>query len=305
MPDKEHIIFCDESDVAGAYYSNFYGGVMVGSSQYARVTERLNAEKARLNLFGEVKWSKVTALYLPNYQALIKVLFEEIRAVNLKVRIMFRQNTHQAVGLTQDQIQGAYFRLYYQFIKHGFGLMHRPPAGQATKLRLYFDEFPETKEATTQFKGFILALKDNPNIRNAGFTLALEDIAEIRSHDHVLAQCLDILLGSMAFRLNNKHKEIPAGQNRRGKRTVAKERLYKTILAEIHRIKPRFNIGISTGTPGGPRIAGQRPTCIGDLSPPNGSTEKSSASPRERMAPPDLHKPLTHNVRLRSEQSHA
>jgi hypothetical protein len=253
MSDKEYIIFCDESDVSGAYYSNFYGGVLVGSSQYGRVTARLNAEKAQLNLFGEVKWSKVTGLYLPKYQELIKVFFEEVRAGNLKVRIMFRQNVHEAVGLTPGQIEGAYFRLYYQFIKHGFGLAHCPPIGNPTKLRLFFDEFPETKEASTQFKGFILALKDNPGIRNAGFTLALEDIAEIRSHDHVLAQCLDIVLGSMAFRLNNKHKEIPPGQRRRGKRTVAKERLYRTILSEIHRIKPGLNIGISTATPGGPQ----------------------------------------------------
>jgi hypothetical protein len=31
----------------------------------------------------------------------------------------------------------------------------------------------------------------------------------------VLAQCLDIVLGAIAFRLNDKHKEIPDGQNRR------------------------------------------------------------------------------------------
>ena len=37
MSDKEYIIFCDESDVAGKYYSNFYGGVLVGS---APTTER-------------------------------------------------------------------------------------------------------------------------------------------------------------------------------------------------------------------------------------------------------------------------
>jgi len=164
---------------------------------------------------------------------------------------MFRQNVHEAVGLTQEQIEGAFFRLYYQFIKHAFGIMHRPPAGEPTKLRLYFDEFPETKEATAQFKGFLLALKDNPEIHGAGFTLAREDIAEFRSHDHVLAQCLDIVLGAMSFRLNNKHLQIPPGTTRRGNRTVAKEQLYKTILQEIRRIKPGFNIGISTGTPGG------------------------------------------------------
>jgi hypothetical protein len=252
MPDKEYIIFCDESDTAGKYYSNFYGGVLVGSSQYDRITARLNAEKQRLHFFGEVKWSKVTASYLAKYQSLMRSFFDEVRANHLRVRIMFRQNAHVPTGLTQDQIEGAYFRLYYQFIKHAFGLAHRPNTEAPAALKIYFDEFPETKEAATQFKGFILGLKDNPKIRHAGLNIAPENIAEIRSHDHVLAQCLDVVLGAMSFRLNDKHKEIPAGQKRRGKRTVAKEQLYKTILAEIRRIHPAFNIGVSTGTPGGP-----------------------------------------------------
>jgi Protein of unknown function (DUF3800) len=248
--NKEYIIFCDESDVAGKYYSNFYGGLIVGSSQYEQITARLNAEKQNLNLFGEVKWSKVTEKYLVKYQTLIQLFFHEVRAKHIRVRIMFRQNAHVAIGLTKDQIEGAYFRLYYQFIKNAFGLACRQHAGPSTELKLFFDEFPDTREEATQFKGFILGLKDNPKIRQAGFTIAPENIAEIRSHDHVLAQCLDIVLGAMAFRLNDKHKEIPAGEKRRGKRTVAKEKLYKSILAEIRRIKPGFNIGISTGSGG-------------------------------------------------------
>jgi hypothetical protein len=252
MPDKEYIIFCDESDAAGKYYSNFYGGVLVGSSQYDRITADLNAEKHRLNLYGEVKWSKVTAKYLSKYESLVRAFYKEVRAKHVRVRIMFRQNAHVPSGLTQDQIEGAYFRLYYQFIKHAFGLQHHPSTGSPTVLKIYFDEFPETKEAATQFKGFILGLKDNPKIRQAGFTIVPENIAEICSHDHVLAQCLDIVLGAMSFRLNDKHLEIPPGETRRGKRTVAKEQLYKTILAEIRRLKPGFNIGISTGTGGDP-----------------------------------------------------
>lgn len=252
MPDKEYIIFCDESDVKGKFYSNFYGGVLVGSSQYDRITAHLNAEKHRLNLFGEVKWSKVTAKYLPKYESLIRTFFKELRAKHARVRIMFRQNAHVPVGLSQDQIEGAYFRLYYQFIKHAFGLQYRPHAGQPAALKIFFDEFPDTREAATQFKGFILGLKDNPKIRQAGFTIAPENIAEIRSHDHVLAQCLDIVLGAMSFRLNDKHREIPKGEKRRGKKTIAKEQLYKIILAEIRHLKPGFNIGISTGTGGDP-----------------------------------------------------
>jgi hypothetical protein len=128
--------------------------------------------------------------------------------------------------------------------------MHRPSADGPAKLRLFFDELPETREAATQFKGYLHGLKDNHQIYRAGFTLALEDITEFRSHDHALAQCLDIVLGAMAFRLNDKHLEKPKGQRRRGKRTIAKEKLYKTILFQIRKIRPNFNIGISTGTDG-------------------------------------------------------
>jgi len=285
MADREYIIFCDESDTSGTFFSNFYGGVMVGSSQYDRVTARLNAEKTRLNLFGEVKWSKVSAPYLGKYQDLVKTFFQEVRQGHLKVRIMFRQNVHEPVGLTREQTEGAFFRLYYQFIKHAFGLMHRPPAAEPTKLRLYFDEFPETKEASAQFKGFLLALKDNHAIHSAGFTLAMEDIAEFRSHEHVLAQCLDIVLGAMAFRLNNKHKEIPPGTTRRGKRTVAKEKLYKTILQEIHLIRPGLNIGISTGTPGGPQERWTAPYLHWSFVPSEWKYREEFTKPGKRSGP--------------------
>lgn len=248
--EKEYLIFCDESDVSGKFYSNFYGGVLVGSSQYDRITARLNAEKQRLHLFGEVKWAKVSANYVEKYQALVRTFFSEIAAGHARVRIMFRQNAHVPTGLSDEQIGDAYFRLYYQFIKHAFGLGFHRASGNPVRLKLFFDEFPETKEAATQFKGFILGLNGNRAIHRAGLTIHQEDIAEIRSHDHALAQCLDVVLGSMAFRLNDKQLEKPPGERRRGRRTIAKEQLYKAILAEIRRLKPGFNIGVSTGTAG-------------------------------------------------------
>jgi hypothetical protein len=89
----------------------------------------------------------------------------------------------------------------------------------------------------------------NNKIQPIGFSLSEENIAEVTSHEHILLQCLDIVLGAMHFRLNDKHSEKPPGKHRRAKRTVAKERLYKSILEEIKLIKPDFkyfNIGIST-----------------------------------------------------------
>lgn len=57
---------------------------------------------------------------------------------------------------------------------------------------------------------------------------------------------MDIILGAMAFRLNDLHKERPEGSIIRGKRTIAKEKLYKHINNRIRQIYPNFNIGIST-----------------------------------------------------------
>lgn len=243
MRDKEFILFCDESDRHGKYYSNFYGGVIVGSSQYQRITDRLNNTKADLNLYQEVKWEKVTELYLPKYEELIRAFFEEISRGNLRVRIMFRQNAHLPRGLSREQVDWEYYLLYYQFVKHGFGLEHVP---ENIRLRLYFDTFPDTAEKSEQFKGFLLGLTKTKKWQS--IDIKREDITEVHSHNHVLLQCLDIVLGSMSFRLNDKHKEIPKGAKRRGKRTVAKEKLYKTILSEIRKIRPNFNIGVSTRT---------------------------------------------------------
>lgn len=248
MTEKEYIIFCDESDKEGKYYSNFYGGLIVGASQYQRVTQRLNATKQALNLFGEVKWEKVTERYLPKYEALIRQFFEEVANRRVRVRLMFRQNAYVPKGLTPEQKEMQYFLLYYQFIKHAFGLEFIAPTDRGTRLRLYFDQFPDTKEKVERFKGFLLGLQSNKKFRTARIKIAREDITEVRSHDHVLLQCLDIVLGAMAFRLNDKHKEKPPRQKRRGKRTRAKEALYKTILQEIRKIHPNFNIGVTTRT---------------------------------------------------------
>jgi hypothetical protein len=246
MKEKEYIIFCDESEKEGKYYSNFYGGLLVGASQYERVTKRLNAIKQELNLFGEVKWEKVTERYLPKYEILMRHFFEEIAGGNVKVRIMFRQNAFKPFGLTPKQMEMQYFLLYYQFIKHAFGLEFIEPTPKGTKLRLYLDEFPETGEKVERFKGFLLALSKNKKFRDINLKIKREDVVEIRSHEHVLIQCLDVVLGAIAFRLNDKHKEKLPEKKRRGKRTRAKETLYKLILQQIRKIHPNFNIGVTT-----------------------------------------------------------
>lgn len=87
---------------------------------------------------------------------------------------------------------------------------------------------------------FLDAYKANIHIRES-------DICEIDSSEHLMLQFMDLILGSICFRLNNKHKIKDGTTNRRGKRTIVKEKLYKYINSKIRELHPGFNIGESTG----------------------------------------------------------
>jgi hypothetical protein len=64
---------------------------------------------------------------------------------------MFTQNAFEAQGLSPEQRDLEYFLLYYQFIKHGFGLAYADNGGDDFYMRLYFDRFPDTAERAAQF----------------------------------------------------------------------------------------------------------------------------------------------------------
>jgi hypothetical protein len=118
MQENEYIIFSDESVKQGEFYSNFYGGVIVKSSEYQQINRRFNEIKENLGFHSEVKWSKVTDQYLERYMTLIDAYFDEIAEKHLRVRIMFTHNAHTPSNLTPEDHDLGYFKLYYQFIKH-------------------------------------------------------------------------------------------------------------------------------------------------------------------------------------------
>lgn len=278
MP-KEYIIYADESISRGEYYSDFYGGLLVSSNDIEIISRRLQREKDKQHFFDEIKWSKVTSNYLEKYIAVTDVFFNYIKKDCVKVRIMFSQNIHVPVGLEDYHHEYRYHILYYQFIKHAFGLRYSNRKRDPINLRVYFDKLPDTKEKNAMFKGHILGLGRSPEFRNANIRIKSDQIAEINSHEHVLLQCLDIVLGAMQFRLNNKHKVKPPGQRVRGKRTIAKEKLYKHILKRIQEIYPNFNIGISTGMKGGPKDTWQLPYRHWKFKPKNSILDTSKSKP--------------------------
>lgn len=244
---REYIVYCDESIKKGPYYSNFYGGAVVSSSDYNEVVRILNEKKNSLNLFNEIKWTKVTANYLEKYIDFINCYFDLIEAGKIKIRIMFRNNKYEASSLTEYQQLNGFYLLYYQFLKNAFGFPYAKIFSDDTiVLRTYFDKLPNTKEQNDLFKDYIYNLQSLPDFKSGNIIIKREDITDVDSKKHVILQGMDIILGSIQFKLNKENLKKPEGSRTRAKKTIAKEKLYKTISARIQKIYPHFNIGIST-----------------------------------------------------------
>lgn len=246
----EYVVYCDESSNKGSLYVDFYGGSIVRADKLPQIEAAMNAKKDELNLRGEIKWTKVTESYLSKYQEVIHLFFDYVRSGDIHVRVMFRRKTNQRTagdGISKDD---RYFKLYYQFLKHSFGF--RLPASYTGEYYVHFllDELPDHSADAERFKDFLCALPQTADMMGTGLKIRKRDIGEVKSHEHVVLQCTDIVLGAMFFRLNRLNEEKPEGQRKRGKRTVAKEKLYKTIRGEIATIHPNFNSGVSTGARG-------------------------------------------------------
>lgn len=249
----EYIIYSDESISKGDFFSDFFGGVLVRSSDIYEVTTAIEAKKRELNLLGEIKWVKVSERYLEKYKEMMNLFFSFIKQDKLKLRIMFRDTKQVPSNLDRDHINNRYNLLYYQFIKHSFGLIHhRDNPKEDTYIKLYFDKLPISREENDAFKAHIGFMQNLRAFKKARLKIRPDDIAEIDSKKHNLQQCMDIVLGSIAFRLNNKHLEIPEGATEPGNKTKAKEALFNHILELIKDANndPDFNIAVTTNAAG-------------------------------------------------------
>ena len=166
---------------------------------------------------------------------------------------MFTQNMRVPVSLMRRHHEDQYFLLYYQFIKHAFGLKyadHNPY--QAVFVTVLPDKIPDSASRVERFKDYLCRIPGSAIMRGANLYIPKSSIADVNSRDHVILQGLDLILGSMSSRLNNKLQEKKHNSRLRGKRTRAKEKLYKVINEEIRQIYPNFNVGVGTACHYGP-----------------------------------------------------
>lgn len=220
---------------------------MIDSQYYDEIINELEILIAKLGISEEIKWQKVNAYTFEKYKEIIDLTFDLLYTGKAKIRIFFRNNQYKAPNLTVKQRENEFTILYYEFIKHAFGLRYCDLPDNERFVRLYIDDIPARGSQVWEFKKYILGLNHDIAFKRNKVRIRENDIIEVDSSQHLPLQLLDLVLGAMCFRLNNKHKIKQADTNKRGNRTILKERLYKYILSKICVIKPNFNIGESTG----------------------------------------------------------
>ncbi len=242
-----YYIWCDESDKEGEYYSNFFGGILIESKNLKRVMDKMEKTIKELDITEEIKWQKVNQHFYEKYIKLVDFIFELLEENLIKIRIFFRHNQYVPKYLTREQMRKEYSLLYYQFIKHAFGFRYSNNSNLPVSLHIALDELPINESEKKEFKEFLYRLRKEPEYLAANIQIKKEDILEVDSKKNLPLQLLDLILGAICFRLNDKHKIKMEGSKRRGKRTIVKEKLYKHINFRIRQIRPGFNIGMSTG----------------------------------------------------------
>ena len=148
-----YIIYCDESDDKGRFYSNFYGGALLRAADRDMIADVLSAVKADCGLNGEAKWTKISAYNEQAYCTFVTKIFDLMSAGFLKVRVMFTQNINQTRHIEEYKETNEFFVLYYHFLKHAFGLRYcNPDAKHPVFVTVLLDDAPDSAGELDNFK---------------------------------------------------------------------------------------------------------------------------------------------------------
>lgn len=210
-------------------YWCFYGGVFGPEETLDRLDTALLHVIRRFGLRGEVKWSRLNEQNIDCYIALIDTFFEVLRNEDIHYRQMFldRSNVwlpeHGSEPVSELEAQ---FKLYYQFLKHAFGLRYLPvnDVDGRIQVNLHLDNHSnqDLKSRLTRFVADLPRLLERDDIKIS--------VSFINSSKSRRLQICDLLMGAAGSHGNQMQKQRPGG--RRG--MSAKQRLRDRVCLHIY-----------------------------------------------------------------------
>ncbi len=208
-------IYADEAWTHGGEppnrYWRIYGGIFGVQSNLDRLDTRLRSVIAAYGVRGEVKWGKLNAINYDCYVHLANLIFDEIEEGNVKYRQMFLDRSYVWVpkrGDPEETELTIQFKLYYQFLKHAFGLQYVPRDPNDDQIDLYVRLDSHTSQRhTDQLRSFAGAFPRILNRRDFSVRVTFHNSSKVPR-----LQICDLLMGAAGSYGNRMHKKRRAGQ---------------------------------------------------------------------------------------------
>jgi Protein of unknown function (DUF3800) len=183
---KTFNIYCDESCHLENDHKQFMflGSVTAAINQVKNYTEQIKELKQKHHFYGEIKWSSVSKSKLHFYIDLINYFFESklgFRAVGVnKSKI-----NNEAFSQSYDDF---YYKMYYQLLNHKINSLYN------------YNVYLDIKDTLSAVK--VRRLKVILNTKFGVF----RNVQNIHSHESLLMQVCDFLMGAISYLHNNDAK---------------------------------------------------------------------------------------------------
>ncbi|MDP4274260.1 MAG: DUF3800 domain-containing protein [Bacteroidota bacterium] len=181
---KTFNIYCDESCHLENDHKNFMfmGSVSCAYPQVERHSKRIEELKKEHNFYAEIKWTKVSHSKLRFYLDLIDYFFD----TDLKFR---------AIGIDKSKINNEvfvqtyddfYYKMYYQLLNHHINSLY------------HYNVYLDIKDTLSACK--VRKLRNILNVKLGVF----RTVQNIRSHESILMQLADFLMGAISYNINDE-----------------------------------------------------------------------------------------------------
>ena len=188
--NKTFNIYCDESCHLENDHKNF---MFLGSTSSAYNQVRLHSSqikelKKKHRFYAEIKWSNVSKSKYHFYSELIDYFF----ATDLKFRAIGIEKSkinHQQFGQTHDEF---YYKMFYRLLNHKTNSLYS------------YNVYLDIKDTLSARK--VRKLREILNIRYGVFRA----VQNIRSHESLLMQLTDFLLGAISYYKNDRERKNQA-----------------------------------------------------------------------------------------------
>lgn len=187
---KTFNIYCDESCHIEHDHKKFMflGSVSSAYNQVKLHTEHINELKKKHHFYAEIKWSKVSKSKLRFYLDLVDYFF----ATDLQFRTVGVEKSKINNEAFNQDYDDFYYKMYYYLLNHNLNSLYN------------YNVYLDIKDTLSAYK--VNKLKDILNTKFGVF----RNVQNIRSHESVIMQMADFLMGAISYLHNDEHQQNKA-----------------------------------------------------------------------------------------------